>query len=69
MTAQEQPALVDGEDFYREGAHVVFTARYHLRRGYCCGNGCRHCPYDSQGARAASVEDEREAVDASQRGF
>jgi hypothetical protein len=24
---------------------VVFTAAYHLRRGYCCGNGCRHCPY------------------------
>ncbi len=38
------PALRDG-DFYREGARMVFTAAYHLRRGYCCGSGCRHCPY------------------------
>ncbi|MES2853673.1 MAG: DUF5522 domain-containing protein, partial [Bacteroidota bacterium] len=18
---------------------------FHLKRGNCCGNGCRHCPY------------------------
>jgi len=24
---------------------LVFTASYHLKRGYCCGSGCRHCPY------------------------
>jgi hypothetical protein len=40
-----QTALVEGEDFYWEGAALVFTARYHLRRGYCCASGCRHCPY------------------------
>jgi hypothetical protein len=28
-----------------EGGALVFTARYHLRRGYCCENRCRHCPY------------------------
>ena len=35
-------------DFYRDGATgaLVFTAAYHRRRGYCCGNGCRHCPFD-----------------------
>ncbi|MGB8354983.1 MAG: cysteine-rich CWC family protein [Chthoniobacteraceae bacterium] len=33
-------------DFYIEEDHVVFTAQYHLRRGYCCGSGCRHCPFD-----------------------
>lgn len=37
--------LIEGEDFYREDDRIVFTALYHLRRGYCCGNGCRHCPY------------------------
>jgi hypothetical protein len=37
--------LVEGEDFYREGAFVVFTAAYHRRRGRCCESGCRHCPY------------------------
>jgi hypothetical protein len=33
------------EDFYREGDCIVFTAAYHLRRGYCCNSDCRHCPY------------------------
>ncbi len=23
----------------------VFTALSHLERGYCCENGCRHCPF------------------------
>ena len=24
----------------------VFTEKYHLQRGYCCTNNCRHCPYE-----------------------
>jgi uncharacterized protein DUF5522/cysteine-rich CWC protein len=38
--------LVEGEDYYSEGGLIVFTASYHLRRGYCCDSGCRHCPYE-----------------------
>jgi len=41
----ERRILVEGDDYYREGAALVFTARYHLRRGYCCASGCRHCPF------------------------
>jgi hypothetical protein len=33
------------EDFYMDGPYLVFTAAYHLRRGYCCNSDCRHCPY------------------------
>jgi len=33
------------EDYYFEGELMVFTAIYHKKRGYCCKNGCRHCPY------------------------
>ena len=33
------------KDFYMENGFVVFTEAYHLRRGYCCKSGCRHCPY------------------------
>ncbi len=41
-----QPApLVEGQDFYIENGFYIFTAAYHLKRGHCCGNGCRHCPY------------------------
>jgi hypothetical protein len=39
-----QPAL-EPEDYYMDGPYMVFTAAYHLKRGYCCGSGCRHCPY------------------------
>jgi biotin synthase-like enzyme len=31
---------------YNEGNRVVFTALFHIQRGFCCGNGCKHCPYE-----------------------
>jgi len=38
--------LIEGEDFYyNEQGYVVLTEKYHLKKGSCCGNGCRHCPY------------------------
>ncbi len=38
--------LIEGEDFYyNDEGFIVFTAAYHLKKGFCCGNGCRHCPY------------------------
>jgi hypothetical protein len=33
-------------DWYFEDGLVVYTAAYHLKRGSCCGSGCRHCPYE-----------------------
>jgi hypothetical protein len=39
--------FTEGEDFYyNEQGLMVLTEKYHLDRGYCCGNGCKHCPYD-----------------------
>jgi hypothetical protein len=32
-------------DFYIEDGKYVFTKQFHLKRGHCCGNGCRECPY------------------------
>lgn len=26
--------------------YSVFTAVFHKKRGKCCGNKCRHCPFD-----------------------
>jgi hypothetical protein len=31
--------------FLLENGKVVFTPKFHLQRGDCCGSGCRHCPY------------------------
>jgi hypothetical protein len=36
---------ITSADFYFDAGLMVFTADYHLRRGSCCGNNCRHCPY------------------------
>ena len=33
-------------DYYWENGIMVMTAAYHLKRGACCGNKCRHCPYN-----------------------
>ncbi len=39
--------LVEGVDFYyNEDGYIVLTEKYHLDKGFCCGNECRHCPYD-----------------------
>ena len=32
--------------YYNDAGFMVFTAAYHLKRGYCCKNGCKHCPYN-----------------------
>ena len=43
-----RPTPKEGEDFYWEGPYMVFTAAWHLKRGYCCGSACRHCPYNHE---------------------
>ncbi len=37
---------IDPEDYYlSENGYIVFKESYHLKRGYCCKSGCKHCPY------------------------
>lgn len=40
-------ACKEGDNTYRDPStgYNVFTAVAHRKRGRCCGNGCRHCPY------------------------
>ncbi len=39
--------MEEGVDYYfNEQGLMVFTAAYHLRRGYCCKNKCKHCPWN-----------------------
>lgn len=37
---------LDPTYFYEENGRKVMTEAYHINRGYCCGNGCRHCPFE-----------------------
>ncbi len=45
MRPKSDSAELAPEDFYIEGTYLVFTAIYHLKRGFCCNSDCRHCPY------------------------
>lgn len=57
-TSEEQVTLVENEDYYFENGLMVLTARYLLRRGYCCEQDCRHCPYGySEKTLAADLTD------------
>ena len=40
---------IEGIHYYiNEEGLMVLTEKYLLERGYCCGNGCKHCPYQYQ---------------------
>mgnify|MGYP003660715342 FL=1 len=36
---------LDHKDFYLENGKMVLTEEYHIKRGSCCGGGCKHCPF------------------------
>lgn len=53
--------FIENEHYYLENGRVVFTTLFHLNRGVCCGNKCRHCPYDpewTKGTKKIKEEDE-----------
>lgn len=41
----QREKIAEGVDFYFEKGLMVLTAHFLKKRGYCCDNGCRHCPY------------------------
>ena len=47
--------LKEGEDFYIENGFRVMTKTFLTKRGYCCGNGCRHCPYHPKHTKGNSI--------------
>ena len=50
-TQYKNKELIQDIDYYLENGNYVFTEWYHRKRGYCCGNACRHCPYDHENVR------------------
>ena len=41
---REKVTLLPSE-FYMENGFKVMKEEYHIKRGYCCCSGCRHCTY------------------------
>ncbi len=43
---------VEGIDYYMsEKGYRIMTEKYLRERGWCCGNGCLHCPYDPKATK------------------
>ena len=43
----KRPDLIEGIDYYiNNDGYIVLTEKYHRDKGFCCGMGCRHCPYN-----------------------
>ncbi len=45
MDFKKSIPLEEGDYYINEEGYRVFTEQYHLKRGYCCKSGCKHCPY------------------------
>ena len=38
--------MIEGTDYYINlDGNFVFTESFHLKRGHCCKNQCKHCPW------------------------
>jgi hypothetical protein len=46
------PKLTKDDYYFNEQGLMVFTAAYHLKRGYCCKSACKHCPWDYKKSQA-----------------
>lgn len=48
----EPKNFVEGVDYYYENGLMVLTEHFLKKRGYCCDNNCRHCPYKDAECRS-----------------
>lgn len=49
--------LIEGKHYYIDDrGKWVFTSYFLLNRGYCCQNGCLHCPYK----KSNSIQSEKQ---------
>jgi len=59
---EENPNFPMDADYYMENGFLVFTESYHIKRGYCCGSSCRHCPYEHENVKVVKHEIKNGAV-------
>jgi len=44
---RKQDGFIEHIDYTIEKGNYVFSQWYHLKRGTCCGSGCKNCPYST----------------------
>ncbi len=47
----ERLGLEPGDYYLSPEGYIIFTEQYHRKRGYCCGNACRHCPFGHEAVK------------------
>jgi iron complex transport system substrate-binding protein len=59
-----QKACQDGKMTYKdpETWYQVFTELGHKKRGYCCGSGCRHCPFGHENVKDKTSRIQQPAI-------
>ena len=40
--------LIESIDYHVENELWIFSRWYLLKRGHCCGEACKHCPYGDE---------------------
>lgn len=48
--------MINHIHYYLENERMVFTEFYHILRGACCQNNCRHCAYGYHAGLDEDVE-------------
>ena len=54
------------DHYTNEQGFFVFTEKAHIARGYCCGSGCLHCPFEpraQQGVQGLRTEIQEQLED------
>jgi len=46
MQPHYRDGFIEGIHFENDKGLIKFTALFHIQRGKCCGNECRHCPFE-----------------------
>jgi Family of unknown function (DUF5522) len=57
IVSAHDAAVAQGSAGYADPATGLFvlTSRFLADRGWCCGNGCRHCPYTGDAKRSVGT--------------
>jgi len=49
--------LEDDDFYFTIEGYRVFTEKYLLKRGHCCENGCKHCPYGFDRSKGRRIKE------------
>jgi hypothetical protein len=49
--------LIEGIDYEieKKSGLMILTSSFLSKRGYCCGNKCKNCPYEPKGLRGNKI--------------